>query len=218
MASDKLKWYEKHFRVDISEVNPYKSGSDKFVLFRNGVGLLNLETVGRQKMHWVKTENGKMVPMDAAPYRFKNFIDYWKRKGATVEEITADQAAEMLKHLESETIQVPPELAKTPKDAISKAGSDSENRAVYVCEKCGAKFETDFVDGAADCPQCGNASGVLYEQKGTDAGDTAISKTKLKKMKKDDLLKMAESLQIEVPEGINKPELIDLLASKTKGD
>lgn len=45
---------------------------------------------------------------------------------------------------------------------------------------------------------------------GADA-DTKLTKSDLKKKNKDDLLALAENMQIEIPEGINKEDLIDLI-------
>lgn len=174
-AKKELKWWERAFKLDIRHLNSYKHGFDKFVFWRNGIGLLNIETVGRQKMAWVQVKDGVLQPAEEAPFRnFDDYIKYWERRGAKAEEITADKAEKLLRELEKTTIKVSPEVAGTPKEA-AKSIKDKDI-VLYICEKCGVKFEHPKIDGAAGCPQCGNKSGVLFSKEAK--GKAKSGKTK----------------------------------------
>lgn len=219
MAKGKdLKWYERCYLLDLTKINPTKNGMDKFVYWFKGMGLMNLKVVAKYKAAWVTVKDGQLAPTEGRMRNFKEYLDYWRKRGAIVKEISADEAAKVYDKFnranQGKAGSGMPEVAK-PAQPLTSGGEIVH----YRCKFCGNEW--DGAAGNLNCPQCGNVGGEVLSSKTTEeaateqyskkAAQQKFTKTELKKMRKAQLLGMADELDLEVPDGITKRKLVDLV-------
>jgi hypothetical protein len=88
--------FDEHFLVTLPGSFPKKSrwGVEWYVLFRDGVGVLNMDAIREHKPGWFKVDaGGKQVK--AAIFSIYNYVKAFEKMGAKVKRIPADEAKKL---------------------------------------------------------------------------------------------------------------------------
>lgn len=184
MAEEKKtteRWWNKHFVVKMK--SEFVNGIIKFVNFRNGRGILDMLTIATAKPHWViGDDKGGFKPNPLTPgWTLDQYVEYFQRRGATVEPITASAAKELRDELAAEEIKFVDRVAATPHATPADVDPDGAEKVdektgkkvdsdpvekTFVCGSC--KNEFDAVDvgvSPIDCPKCGTKAAMVKTAK-----------------------------------------------------
>ena len=181
MADEKKitdKWWKQHFIVKMK--SDMVNGIIKFVEFRNGRGILDMLAIATAKPQWaIGDDKGGFKPNPLMPgWTLHQYVEYFQRRGATVEPITATAAKELRDELAGESVKfaetgaahdtpagVDPDGAEKVDETTSKAVSDPVEKA-FACAAC--KHEFNAVDvgvSPIDCPKCGTKAATVRAAK-----------------------------------------------------